>query len=108
MKSDRPTVEGGKPVRSKFLIFGAPRFFQSELKEMLETLRSGWWGTGPKVQQFEEDFSEYSQAKHAVAVNSATAAMHLGLDALGIGPGDEVITTPLTFVSTANVILHIS
>src|SRR3990167_4849991 len=92
--------------RSKFLIFGAPRFFQAELKEMLETLRSGWWGTGPKVLKFEADFSKYSRAKYAVAVNSATAAMHLGLNALGIDPGDEVITTPLTFVSTANVIIH--
>ena len=93
--------------RDSFLIFGAPRFFQEELKEMLETLRSGWWGTGPKVLKFEEDFKKYTHAKHAVAVNSATAAMHLGLDILGIGPGDEVITTPLTFVSTANVILHV-
>jgi len=93
--------------RDSFLIFGAPRFFQEELKEMLETLRSGWWGTGPKVLKFEEDFKKYTKAKHAVAVNSATAAMHLGLDILGIGPGDEVITTPLTFVSTANVILHV-
>jgi len=93
--------------RDSFLIFGAPRFFQEELKEMLETLRSGWWGTGPKVHQFEEGFKVYTHAKEAVAVNSATAAMHLGLDILGIGPGDEVITTPLTFVSTANVILHV-
>ena len=92
--------------RSKFLIFGAPRFFQEEIKEMLETLRSGWWGTGPKVLKFESQFSKYSHAKYAVAVNSATAAMHLGLNSLGIGPGDEVITTPLTFVSTANVIIH--
>jgi len=107
MKVDKPAIEGGKPVRSKFLVFGAPRFFQEELKEMLETLRSGWWGTGPKVQQFESDFSKFCQVKQAVSVNSATAAMHLGLDVLGIGPGDEVITTPLTFVSTANVILHV-
>ncbi|MDP2709007.1 MAG: DegT/DnrJ/EryC1/StrS family aminotransferase, partial [bacterium] len=92
--------------RSKFLIFGAPRFFQEELKEILETLRSGWWGTGPKCQQFEADFCRYTHAKHAVSVNSATAAMHLGLNILGVGPGDEVITTPLTFVSTANVIIH--
>lgn len=99
-------IAGGKPVRSKFLIFGAPRFFQEEIKEILETLRSGWWGTGPKVLKFETDFSKYTHAKHAVAVNSATAAMHLGLNALGVGPGDEVITTPLTFVSTANVIIH--
>ncbi len=93
--------------RDAFLIFGAPRFFQEELKEMLETLRSGWWGTGPKVLKFEEDFKKYTHAKHAVAVNSATAAMHLGLDALGVGPGDEVITTPMTFASTANVVIHL-
>ena len=93
--------------RDKFLIFGAPRFFKEELKEMLETLRSGWWGTGPKCLQFEADFKKYSHVKQAVAVNSATAAMHLGLNVLGIGPGDEVITTPMTFVSTANVIIHV-
>jgi len=106
MKLQKPAIKGGKPIRGSFLIFGVPRFFQEELKEMLETLRSGWWGTGPKVQKFEKDFSKYTDAKYAVAVNSATAAMHLGLDILGIEPGDEVITTPLTFVSTANVILH--
>ena len=89
--------------RKNFLIFGQPRMFKEEIDEMLDTLRSGWWGTGPKVQQFEADFSKYTHAKHCVAVNSATAAMHLGLNAIGVGPGDEVITTPLTFVSTANV-----
>jgi len=94
-------------MRNKFLVFGAPRFFKEELKEVLETLRSGWWGTGPKCQQFEQDFGCFAHSRHAIAVNSATAAMHLGLDALGIGPGDEVITSPLTFVSTANVIIHV-
>lgn len=93
--------------RTKFLIFGAPRFFKEELKEMLDTLRSGWWGTGPKVLQFENNFKKYAHVKEAVAVNSATAAMHLGLNTLGVGPGDEVITSPLTFVSTANVIIHV-
>lgn len=93
-------------TRGKFLIFGAPRFFKEEIKEVLETLRSGWWGTGPKVFQFEQDFKKYTHSKYAVAVNSATAAMHLGLSVLGVGKGDEVITTPLTFVSTANVIIH--
>jgi dTDP-4-amino-4,6-dideoxygalactose transaminase len=94
-------------MRNKFLVFGAPRFFKEELKEVLETLRSGWWGTGPKCQQFEQDFGRFAHSRFAVAVNSATAAMHLGLDALGIGPGDEVITSSLTFVSTANVIIHV-
>jgi len=107
MKSRKPAIKGGKPVRDNFLIFGAPRFFQEELKEMLETLRSGWWGTGPKVEKFEKDFKKYTQAKETVAVNSATAAMHLGLDILGVKKSDEIITTPLTFVSTANVIIHV-
>lgn len=106
MNVKKPAIAGGKPIRTKFLIFGAPRFFKEELKEMLDTLRSGWWGTGPKCIQFEADFQKYCQAKQAVAVNSATAAMHLGLNVLGISKGDEVITTPLTFVSTANVIIH--
>jgi dTDP-4-amino-4,6-dideoxygalactose transaminase len=103
----KPAIAGGKPVRQKFLIFGAPRFFKEELKEMLDTLRSGWWGTGAKVLKFESEFRQYAHSAYAIAVNSCTAAMHLGLDALGIGRGDEVITTPLTFVSTANVILHV-
>src|SRR3989338_10980660 len=103
----KPAIAGGKTQRGKFLIFGAPRFFKAELTEMLDTIRSGWWGTGPKVAQFESDFARYAHTAHAVGVNSATAAMHLGLDILGVGPGDEVITTPLTFVSTANVIEHV-
>ena len=78
MTSVKPAIEGGKPVRQKFLIFGSPRFFKAELKEMMETIRSGWWGTGPKCQQFEKDFEKYTKANYAVSVNSATAAMHLG------------------------------
>lgn len=107
MTKSKPAIAGGKPVRQKFLIFGSPRFFGAEIKEMLDTIRSGWWGTGPKVQQFENEFASYADSKYAVAVNSCTAAMHLGLDILKVGPGDEVITTPLTFVSTANVIVHV-
>jgi len=107
MTKSKPAIVGGKPVRQKFLIFGSPRFFGAEIKEMLDTIRSGWWGTGPKVQQFENEFVSYADSKYAVAVNSCTAAMHLGLDILNVGPGDEVITTPLTFVSTANVIVHV-
>src|SRR3989338_3976753 len=103
----KPAIVEGRPQRGKCLIFGAPRFFKAELTEMLDTIRSGWWGTGPKVAQFESDFARYAHTAHAVGVNSATAAMHLGLDILGVGPGDEVITTPLTFVSTANVIEHV-
>lgn len=102
----KPAIEGGTPVRKDFLIFGRPLLFREEIREVLETLRSGWWGTGPKTKEFEKKFAMYTHAKHALALSSCTAATELALDILGIGPRDEVITTPLTFVSTANVILH--
>ena len=93
-------------MRKKFLIFGQPRMFQQEIDEVVETLRSGWWGTGSKAREFEEKFAKYIGCKYAVALNSATAGLHLALDVLGVRNGDEVITTPLTFVSTVNVIVH--
>ena len=80
--------------------------FKEEIDEVLDTLRSGWWGTGPKTHEFERRFGKYAHAKYALALNSATAGLHLALDVLGVGPGDEVITSPLTFVATANVIVH--
>lgn len=101
-----PAIEGGTPARNAFLVFGRPLLFREEIKEVLETLRSGWWGTGPKTKEFEKNFATYTHAKHALALSSCTAATELALDVLGIGPGNEVITTPLTFVSTANVIIH--
>src|SRR3989344_5927519 len=103
---DKPAIEDGRPVRKKFLIFGRPRMFQQEIDEVVETLRSGWWCTGSKAREFEEKFSKYIGCKYAVALNSATAGLHLALDVLGVRNGDEVITTPLTFVSTVNVIVH--
>ncbi len=92
--------------RQDFLVFGKPFIGEEEIEEVVKTLRSGWWGTGPKTEQFENEFSEYVHSKYALAVNSATAGLHLALKALGVKEGDEVITTPLTFVSTANVIVH--
>ncbi len=73
---------------------------------MVQTLRSGWLTTGPRAAELERRFAEYVGAEHAVAVSSGTAAMHLSLVALGVGPGDEVITTPITWPATANVIVH--
>ncbi len=99
-------VEGGIPVRSEFLVFGAPAIEEPEIAEVVDTLRSGWLGTGPKVRRFEEDFKAYTGARHAVALNSCTAGLELALDVAGVGPGHEVITTPLTFAATANVIIH--
>ncbi len=92
--------------RDKFLVFGAPDIQEPEIEEVVDSLRSGWLGTGPKVERFENDFRAYKGAEHAVAVNSCTAALHLSMLAAGVGPGDEVITTALTFVATVNAIIH--
>lgn len=92
--------------RDRFLVFGAPAIEDAEIQEVVATMRSGWLGTGPKVARFESDFKEYKGAKHAVAVNSCTAALHLSILAAGITPGDEVITSALTFCSTVNAIIH--
>jgi dTDP-4-amino-4,6-dideoxygalactose transaminase len=89
------------------IVFGAPHIGEEEIAEMVHTLRSGWLGTGPKTHQFEHQFANYVGAHFALGTNSGTAALHLALDALGVGPGDEVITTPLTFAATANVIEHV-
>lgn len=98
----------GTPVRSKdeFLIFGAPLIEDEEVAEVVATLRSGWLGTGPRVARFERDFALYKGVEHAVALNSCTAALHLSLLALDLEPGDEVITTPMTFCATVNAIIH--
>lgn len=92
--------------REQFLIFGSPLIKEEEVNEVIDSLKTGWLGTGPKVQRFQDDFANYIGSKYALAVNSGTAALHLSLLACGISPQDEVITTPFTFVSTANVILH--
>jgi dTDP-4-amino-4,6-dideoxygalactose transaminase len=94
------------PVRDQFLPPFAPCLGEEEYEEVVDTLRSGWITMGPKTKRFEEAFAPYVKASHAVAVSSCTAGLHLALVAGQIGPGDEVITTPLTFCSTANVIVH--
>ena len=103
----RLAVDGGEPVRERFLPFGAPCLGEEEIAEVVDTLRSGWIGTGPKAQMFEDEFATYVGAKYAVSLNSCTAGLFLSLVALGIGSGDEVITTPLTFAATVNVIEHV-
>ena len=94
------------PSRTEFLVFGQPDIGDDEINEVTDSLRRNWLGTGPKVAQFERDFAAYKGVPAAVAVNSCTAGLHLALLAAGVGPGDEVITTPLTFCATANVIVH--
>jgi len=80
---------------------------EAEINEVVDTLRSGWLTTGPKTAKFAEEFQAFINVRHAMPVSSCTAALHLGLLALGVGPGDEVITTTFTFVSTATTILHV-
>ena len=92
--------------RSSFLGFQPPAVGDEEVAAAAEAIRSGWLTTGPRAEELERRFAEYVGAKHALAVASGTAAMHLSLVALGIGPGDEVITTPITWPATANVIVH--
>jgi dTDP-4-amino-4,6-dideoxygalactose transaminase len=90
-----------------FIPFHQPSIDQAEIDAVVATLQSGWLTTGPRTAQFENEFREFVGAPYALAVNSCTAALHLALTALGIGPGDEVITTPLTFCATVNTILHV-
>lgn len=93
-----------------FLIFGAPQLDEADIEEVVDCLRSGWLGTGPRVAQFERDFAAFRRVQPAqvAAVNSCTAALHVSMLAAGIEPGSEVITTPLTFCATVNAILHAS
>src|ERR1035437_9535975 len=96
------SIRQGKP----FLVFGAPLLEDEEVNEVVDSMRTGWLGTGPKVQRFEQALAAYKGVPYAMALNSCTAALHLSILAAGIGEGDEVITTPMTFCATVNAILH--
>lgn len=107
---DRQSPPGGSTTDSggkSFLPFHRPWIDDSEIAEVVDTLRSGWLTMGPKTVAFEERFAAYVGAKHAVAVSSATAGLHLALDAIGLKPDDEVITSDYTFTSTAAVVIHL-
>jgi dTDP-4-amino-4,6-dideoxygalactose transaminase len=93
-------------VRNSFLSFQPPAIGEEEVEAVAETLRSGWLTTGPKAAELERRFAEFAGARHALAVASGTAALHLAILAVGVEPGDEVITTPITWPATANVIVH--
>ena len=97
------------PPKLPFLPFALPDIGEEEIAEVVDALRSGWVTTGPKTRRFEEDFAAFLGGGdlHAIAVNSATAGLHLALEALGIGPGDEVITTTHTFTATAEVVRYL-
>jgi len=101
-------MEGGKPVRDDFIVFGSPDIRREDMDEVHKTLCSGWISTGPKVELFEKKIKEYIGTKHALAVNSCTAGLHLSMLVSGVKEGEEVITCPMTFAATANVIHHIN
>jgi len=100
-------------VSAPFLPFAQPEIGDEEIAEVVDTLKSGWVTTGPKARRFEQDFAVFlgdethGESLHCVAVNSATAGLHLALEALGVGPGDEVITTTHTFTATAEVVRYL-
>jgi len=93
--------------RESFLIFGAPMIGEEEINEVVDSLRSGWVGTGPKVDRFETMLSAYLDVEHCRCVSSCTAALFLSMLVLGIGPGDEVLVPAMTFVASANAVEHV-
>jgi perosamine synthetase len=99
-------IHGGTPVRKTLLPYGRQSIEEDDVHAVLETLRSDWLTTGPKVLEFEEAFATWVGARHAISFSSGTAALHGAAFAAGIGAGDEAITTPLTFAATANCILY--
>jgi len=94
-------------MRESFLPFSRPCVGVEEIAEVADTLRSDWLTTGPKVKQFEREFAAYVGAPASLAVSSCTSALHLALLTFGVGPGDAVLTTPMTFCSGVNVIEHV-
>jgi dTDP-4-amino-4,6-dideoxygalactose transaminase len=93
-------------MRERYLVFGQPLIEEAEIEEVAGSMRAAWLGTGPKVAEFERRVAEYKGVAHAVAVNSCTAGLHLSCLTLGLQPGDEVITTAMTFCATVNAIIH--
>src|SRR5215217_4319287 len=106
MISERLAPGGGPPVRESRLPFHRPSIEEDEIAEVVDTLRGGWLTTGPRTKQFEREFAAYVGAEHALAVNSATAAMHLALEAIGLEAGDEVIIPTYTFTATGEVVMY--
>jgi perosamine synthetase len=102
----RLAIDGGTPVRPGILPYGHQTIGEGDFRAVLDTLRSDWLTTGPKVREFEQAFARHTHAGEAVVLNSGTAALHAAMHALGIGPGDEVIVPALTFVASANCVVY--
>ncbi|MEE8452264.1 MAG: DegT/DnrJ/EryC1/StrS aminotransferase family protein [Thermoguttaceae bacterium] len=103
----RPDTPSPAAPKQHPIPFFRPSLGEEEIQSVVDTLRSGWLTTGPKVKQFEEAFARRLGARHAMAVNSATAALHLALEAVGLSPGDEVLVPTMTFAATAEVVVHL-
>src|SRR6202167_4129582 len=100
-------VDGGTPVRQEFLPYGRQSLDDADIEAVVEVLKSDWLTTGPKIAEFEERFAAWVGSRYAVSFSSGTAALHGAAFAAGLAPGDEVITTPMTFCATANCILYL-
>jgi dTDP-4-amino-4,6-dideoxygalactose transaminase len=107
MKRALPAIEGGDPVRGTFLPFALPSIGEEEIAEVVETLRSGWLTVGPRTKKFEEMVATYVGVARAAALSSCTAGLHLGMIALGVERGDEVILPALNFVAGPNSAIHV-
>jgi perosamine synthetase len=105
-KLETLAIHGGTPVRETLLPYGRQSLDEADIQAVVEVLRSDWLTTGPKVAEFEERFAARVGAKHAVSFSSGTAALHGVAFSAGLGPGDEAVTTPMTFCATANCILY--
>jgi len=105
-KLETLAIHGGVPVRAKLLPYGRQSIDAVDIQAVVEVLKSDWLTTGPKIGEFEEKFAEWVGARHAVSFSSGTAALHGAAFAAGLGPGDEAITTPMTFCATANCVLY--
>ena len=103
---DRLAIDGGAPVRDRFLPYARQTIEDSDIAAVVETLRSDWLTTGPKVRALEERLEAKTGAAHAVVFSSGTAALHGATVAAGLGRGDEAVTTPMTFVATANAVVY--
>lgn len=106
VSSELLAIHGGSPVRSSLLPYGRQSIDESDVQAVAETLRSDWLTTGPKVPEFEEAMAAWVGARYAVSFSSGTAALHAAAFAAGLQPGDEAITSPLTFAATANCVLY--
>ncbi|MBS4537823.1 UDP-4-amino-4,6-dideoxy-N-acetyl-beta-L-altrosamine transaminase [Clostridium sp. D2Q-11] len=104
---DKLAILGGTPIRKDYLPYGRQNIDEEDIKVIVDTLKSDYLTTGPKVKEFEEKIAKYVGAKYAVALSNGTAALHAACYAAGIGEGDEVITTPLTFAASANCVLYL-